>query len=563
MRVLRVAGPVALLVVLACGKASKSSSSSAGSGGTGAHTTSSVSSGSGGKGGGTADGGADGAAPATGTCAALATLPARTPTYFVDFVGGSDAHDGKTQGTAWQHAPGDANATGSAMAATLVPGDVVLLKGGVEYDGTIALATSGTAAAPIVLEGGAQQGWGTGNAIVDGQNTRALGVSVSSASYVVVEGFEVRNFDKTQGSTGIQVSGGDHDTVVGNVLHDIYYATNPGGTSWEQQRGTGISVTNSSATNVYANSVRDCGNAGISISADAGGVVTGGAVSCNEITNMNWGIVVALGDSVAGTHVGGLTIAHNYIHDFDNYYVCNAWHRDGIFAFGRPDDGTLSVDSLEIADNYFEDNTSALGSTAWIYLEFVCTNFNIHHNLLNQSRSYYGIRILGDGFQVAGNHTIASNVIANSNGQGSAGMHIMQSSGARIVNNVFYDDDVGYMIAADSMMGATGDYDLFFRTSAGTNVAILDAGPAESPAGGGAMSLDLAGMQAQGFEQHGLYGDPLWAAPFATIHGDATAFKPMHASPAVDHGATLTYAVDYAGAAIPEGAGPDIGTFEQ
>ncbi len=446
----------------------------------------------------------------------------------------------------------------------LVPGDVVLLKGGVEYDGTITLTTSGTMAAPIVLEGGAQQGWGSGKAIVDGQDMRALGIGVQGASYVVVEGFEVRNFDKTQGSTGIGVDGGGNDVVVGNQLHDIYYATNPtpGGTDWEQQRGTGISVNNSPGTNVYANFVRDCGNAGISITADAQRV-TGGAASCNEVTNMNWGIVAALGDSAPGTHLANIALTHNYIHDFDQYYVCDAWHRDGIFAFARPDDGTLSIDSVEIAENYFEDNTSALGSTAWIYLEFACTNFNIHHNLLNQSRSYYGIRILGDGFQVQGNHVIADNVIANSNGQGSAGMHVMESSGAQITGNIFYDDDVGYMIAADSMTGAAGDYNLFFRTSPGTNVAILDAGPAESPGSGNAEQLDLAGMQAQGFEKHGLYGDPLWAAPFAGIHGDAAAFKPMSGSPAIDHGTKLTYSQDYAGTAIPQGGGPDIGAFEQ
>ena len=371
----------------------------------------------------------------------------RTPTYFVDFAAaGADTNDGKSQASPFQHAPGDANATAKAAAVQLAPGDVVLLKGGVEYDGTIMITASGTAAAPIVLEGGAQQGWGSGKAIVDGQDMRSLGVGVQGASYVVVEGFEVRNFDKTQGSTGIGVSGGDHCTVVGNQLHDIYYATDPvpGGTAWEQQLGTGISVENSPGTNVTANFVRDCGNAGISISADGGVSVTGGTTSCNEITNMNWGVVAALGDSVAGTHLEGIAITHNYIHDFDQYYVCDAWHRDGVFVFARPDDGTLTIDKVEIAENYFEDNTSALGSTAWIYLEFVCRSFNIHHNLLNQSRSYYGIRILGDGFQVEGDHMIANNVIASRtlNGQGSAGMHIMQSSGAQIMNNVFYDDDV-------------------------------------------------------------------------------------------------------------------------
>jgi hypothetical protein len=508
------------------------------------------------------DSAADGSHKAPPSCTTLGTLPMRTPTYFVDFSAGNDASDGKSQGTAFKHAPGDANATGNAASVTLAPGDVVLLKGGVEYDGTITLTTSGTAQAPIVLEGGAQQGWGTGTAIVDGQTTRALGIAVTNASYVIVEGFEVRDFDKTQSSTGISVDGGSNDAVVGNVLHDIYYATNPGGTSWEQQRGTGISVNNSPGTNVYANSVRDCGNAGISLSAD-GASVTGGTTACNEVTNMNWGIVAALGDSTPGTHLAGLTIAHNYIHDFNNYYVCDAWHRDGIFVFARPDDGSLTIDDIEISGNYFEDTTSGFGSTAWIYIEFVCTNFNVHHNILNESRSYFGIRVLGDGFQVAGNHVFADNVIANSNGQGSYGMHVQQSSGVQIINNIFYDDDEGYLIATDSMMGAAGDYNVFYRTSSGPTVAILDSGPAESPNSGGAMALDLAGLQAQGFEAHGIVADPQWSMPFASIVADPSGFKPLHTSPAVDHGKLLSYTVDYAGTPIPQGAGPDIGAYEQ
>ena len=502
-------------------------------------------------------------APVT-ACSKLATLPVRSPTYYVDFGSGKDTADGKSQATAFQHAPGDASATGRAASTKLSAGDVVLLKGGVVYEGTITISTSGTASRPIVLEGGPQQKWGAGAAIIDGQDMRSLGIGVQGASYVVVEGFEVRIFDKTQSSTGISVDGGGNDEVVGNVLHDIYYVTDPtpGGTSWEQQFGTGISVNNSSGSNVYANSVRDCGNAGISLSADAASV-TGGTTACNEVTNMNWGIVAALGDSVTGTHLEGLTIAHNYIHDFNHYYVSSAWHRDGIFVFARPDDGTLSIDNIEIADNYFEDTTSALGSTAWIYIEFVCKNFNVHHNILNQSRSYYGIRVLGDGFQVAGNHVFANNVIANSNGNGSAGMHIMQSSGAQITNNIFYDDDVGYMIATDSMAGFAGDYNLFYRTTSGTNVAILNSGPAESPNTGGAEELSLSGMQAQGFEKHGIYGDPLWSVAFASISSDPLGFKPKKGSPAIDHGTMLSYTQDFAGTTIPQGAGPDIGAYEQ
>ena len=509
----------------------------------------------------------DGGMPATASCSTLATLPVRTPTYYVDFGAGSDAADGKSQATAFKHAPGDANATGIAQSTTLVAGDVVLLRGGVVYQGTITITASGTSAKPIVLEGGPQQKWGSGRAIVDGQDTRSLGIGVQNAPYVVVEGFEVRNFDKTQSSTGISVSGGSSDQVVGNVLHDIYYATNPnpGSTTWQQQSGTGISITNSPGSAAIANSVRDCGNAGISISADAASV-TGGTITCNEVTNMNWGIVAALGDSVAGTHLEGLTIAHNYIHDFDQYVVCPAWHRDGIFVFARPDDGTLTIDDVEIADNYFEDTLSKdFGSTAWIYIEFVCRNFKVHHNILNASRSYFAIRVLGDGFQVPGNHVFANNVIANSNGQGSTGMHVMQSSGAQILNNIFYDDDVGYMIAADSMTGFSGDYNVFFNTNTSdTNVAFLNSGPAESPgSGAGVQELSLAGMQGQGFEKHGYFADPMWSVPFAGISSDPSGFKPKKGSVAIDHGKLLGYTQDFAGTSIPQGAGPDIGAYEQ
>ncbi len=70
-------------------------------------------------------------------------------------------------------------------------------------------------------------------------------------------------------------------------------------------------------------------------------------------------------------------------------------------------------------------------------------------------------------------------------------------------------------------------------------------------------------MQAQGFEAHGIVADPQWSMPFASIIADPSGFKPPHSSPAVDHGKLLSYTVDYAGTSIPQGAGPDIGAYEQ
>jgi hypothetical protein len=156
-------------------------------------------------------------------------------------------------------------------------------------------------------------------------------------------------------------------------------------------------------------------------------------------------------------------------------------------------------------------------------------------------------------------------VIANSNGQGSTGMHIMESSGAQIVNNIFYDDDVGYMIATDSMTGFSGDYNVFFNTdTSDTNVLFLNAGPAESPGSGtGVEELSLTGAQGQGIEKHSYAADPMWSVPFASISSSPTGFKPLAGSVAIDRGELLTYTQDYAGTAIPQGKGPDIGAYEQ
>jgi hypothetical protein len=497
--------------------------------------------------------------PSAGPCTPPDDPGPLTPTYYVDFEAGDDSADGSTQATAWQHAPGDGSATGMPASVSLGPGDVVLFKGGVAYLGSIAIPASGTAAAPLIYDGNSRGDWGTGLAIIDGEETRSSGFSLEGQSYVLIDSFDLHGFDKAQSSVGVAIEGGSNDEVRNCRMSDIYYPTNPGGTSWESQSGTGIAVNNSPATNVHHNSIRDVGNAGITFTAESGVVVDGGQVSCNEITNMNWGIAVALGNSEPGTQITNVKIIGNYIHDFDQYYVCDSWHRDGIFVFARPDTDQASVENLEIAYNYFEDDTSDLGSTAWIYFEYVCRGFNVHHNVLNASRSYYAIRVLGDGFQVEGNHLFANNVIDNANGIGD-GMHIQESSGIQLLNNIFYDTGNAYLVATSSMAGFSADYDLFFRLDGGGTYVGLNTGPAEAPGGD---NYDLAGLQAgPGLEAHGLYGDPAFTVDPATIDADPAGFAPQASSPAIDHGTDAGYTVDFAGNPIPAGAGPDIGAFE-
>jgi hypothetical protein len=515
-------------------------------------------------------GGAVGATGGSGVTPQFSCTPAvsgpLTPRYFVDFSAGSDSADGTSQVTAWKHAPGDGAATGGPAGVKLSPGDVVTFKGGVSYLGSVTIPASGASGTPILYDGNSRGTWGSGLAVVDGGESRTGGFAMSGKSYVVIDSFIVKGFSKAQSSTAVAIDGGANDQVSNCQISDVYYPTNPnpGTTTWESQSGNGITVNNSPGTRVSHNTVRDVGNAGISWSAESGMQIAGGEIDCNEVTNMNWGIAVALGNSTANTKITGLKVLGNTIHDFDQYEVCSVWHRDGLFVFARPDSDQTSVENLEIAYNYFEDTKSPdFGSTAWIYIEYVCTGFNIHHNILGPSRSYFGIRVLGDGFQVAGNHIFANNLIDNANGMG-IGMHVQESSGIQLRNNIFYDDNEAYMVHTTSMPGFSADYNLLYRLDGQTQIAILNAGPAETPNQAGSYGYDFADLMSMTTnEAHGLYGNPQFSIDPTTISSDPSGYAPKASSPAVDHGTDLGFAQDYAGNPVPAGAAPDIGPYER
>ena len=88
-------------------------------------------------------------------------------TYYVDYDSGVDTRTGQTPALAWKHSPGDPAAASIARSTALKGGDVVLFKGNVIYRGNIVPATSGTSGNPISFKG---NGWGTGQAIIDGSN---------------------------------------------------------------------------------------------------------------------------------------------------------------------------------------------------------------------------------------------------------------------------------------------------------------------------------------------------------------------------------------------------------
>ena len=55
--------------------------------------------------------------------------------YYVDFYGGSDGNNGTSSLTPWQYAPGMSGCAANCAVAILHPGDRVIFKGGVTWDG--------------------------------------------------------------------------------------------------------------------------------------------------------------------------------------------------------------------------------------------------------------------------------------------------------------------------------------------------------------------------------------------------------------------------------------------
>ncbi len=115
---------------------------------------------------------------------AMVAGAAGATTYYVDYEGGDDSHDGLDPDRAFKHAPVDPRAAGRAAEVELGPGDVLRFRGGVAYRGSLVLDTSGSADEPIVLDGNTAGDFGEGRAILDGGRLVEGWQAVESAEQV-------------------------------------------------------------------------------------------------------------------------------------------------------------------------------------------------------------------------------------------------------------------------------------------------------------------------------------------------------------------------------------------
>lgn len=160
--------------------------------------------------------------------------------YYIDYDKGSDNADGRSQYSAWKHAPGDPSAAGNARVAVLHPGDTVVFKGGVTYEFSLGVAdriaaiASGIQGNPITYISGhlISPPWGSGRAIIDGTNADLVYpvfngiISLQDFDWLVVRGLDVRNWTSVyydlMGAIGWNGSTQNANiTIYDNDIHDL------------------------------------------------------------------------------------------------------------------------------------------------------------------------------------------------------------------------------------------------------------------------------------------------------------------------------------------------------
>jgi parallel beta-helix repeat protein len=331
----------------------------------------------------------------------LTTLCCAT-SYYVDYADGNDSEKGKAASSPWKHAPGDESATANAKHTVLAPGDTMIFKGGIAYNGTITVRWPGRQGAPVVYDGNSSGRWGSGKAIIDGAMTRLYGFFADdpSMAFIDIRNFEIRNmaFNPTMpwgSGKGICFSAITGGVVSGCYVHDIGYWDNDGS---RVPSGNGIKMLLAGSCVVTGCEVTRCGESGIWLDGAENCVITGN----NVHDFVTWGIDLSGGGRLCANN----TISDNTIHDlyqFDNGFwkgTGDPPHQD--FIFIRMGNGTHPVNNIVERNLLYNNcNFKDFGGTAMTFLSYADSTVirnNVYINAHSYSTVFFGWTSTGTKF---------------------------------------------------------------------------------------------------------------------------------------------------------------------
>ena len=393
--------------------------------------------------------------------------------YYVDYSNGSDANNGLSINSPFKHCPGDDNAIDITGSTNLSAGDTVIFKGGVQYNGRIDLDWSGSEGSVITYDGNTDGTWGTGKAIIDGQDTRNWGFYFGSArSYITIDNFEVRNIAHSDSANAHAGIGKGSSSVASNYItvqncyvHEVGEWNNDG---VDKHTGCGIKIFYGNNCLIDSNEITKTGFQGVQLY---------GAVDCTVSNNtihgyIIWGIDLA-GEyrTPTGNTLFGNTIYDQWQYDCksstpgdgeDGYWTGDCAsnpHTDGIFVragSGVNPEGTVIEKNLFYNNKDFE---SHYDGTALIYLSGA-TNTIIRNNILINPHHLTPIRIeaTGSGTEIYNNTIYSLRSISYGIG--------INESGAVLKNNIIASGGFAYWVDSSSVENnTTSDYNYFVGTS--------------------------------------------------------------------------------------------------
>jgi len=482
-------------------------------------------------------------------------------TYYVDFSNGLNTNTGKSQISAWKNCPGDSAATDVSAQTSFAPGDSVIFRGGVDYKGQTKVKWSGTASAPIVYDGNSAGSWGTGKALIDGENIRSYGFAITTGttSYVTIRNFEIQNMMYTgcpwQGGAAIKIDDASYVTIANCYLHDVGYWKNDGSII---PAGNGVHMLRPKNCTITGCEITRTGLTGIEVD---------GSVNCTFSHNnihdyITWGIDIG-GDFNLCT---GNDMCDDTIHDlyqFDAGYWGipndpNIPHTDYIFI--RQGDATSQHPIKNIVErNLFYNNQTfqEFGGTAMLFISYADSNI-VRNNVFINPHGYYAARFswTSSGTKFYNNTIYAPNAVTGGSGVG--GVFLESNGYTDIRNNIMvtYQSSIA-MTATVDQTGLISDYNLFYNAVSQQQFVRITP----------ALYDPFTQWQTLGYDSHSLNVASVAAVKFANVTGYPTACQTMDlsilgTSPAVNARTTLPgFACDMDLTQRPQGNAWDIGAY--
>ena len=480
--------------------------------------------------------------------------------YYVDFFGGVDTQAGSVSAP-WQHCPGDVYTN---VYHALNPGDTVIFKGGVLYTNSITNFWSGTAGSPITYDGNSAGTFGTGPAILDGQNrgnpnTQIL-VVISQQKYINWTNFVLQNAGGVNDASnnivdypyppnslpviygvGMNILDSSNITVGGCLFQRFgYWSNGLPNNQTVSQNGWGLGF----------HSCRDCvaiSNAftkicWVGLIIDAAGFPAQTMVSSNLLVancDFEHYMVWCSSISICGNNavLTSITESNCAFHDYPEMWAGNwtgggeAPHCDGIVGGVTGSfTGCICTNINVVANNFYWNGTNG-GGTAYLFLTDVGGNWNVFNNVVKNAYNGEGDFYVQDASWPGQYVTpLVLNFFNNTFYDGGASIWVRWTNPdngtdpglgkINIENNIFYATNTTQNAVSVLWHGSSNgptvlDYNCYFNNSLwewSHPGAIFDWVTNSGPW----FTVPQLRALTNNYEAHGFYAEPLFAS---TLYG--------------------------------------------